>query len=511
MAVSWPFDSTVTQDTEGNPIYSRGYSADVIASVLQLYFRNGVYNSIYANALQVLQADGMTVRVNAGAANINGRQFYEEAERTLAVQAANASLDRIDSVVLRLNLALEALTIDLYVVQGTPASTPAAPALTRNANIYELGIANLFIVKNTTSIPQERITDTRLDNNRCGVVASIVGDTNTTAYYAQIQSDLAAFRNGREAEFDAWLASIRNLLSAEEIGALGNVIAGAVISLERRNLLDNWDFRTPVNQRGVVDGATVAGTGNVWLDRWRAIGGAVKWDSGYGITLSGPMQWVQFLEMDYRLLLGKQITLSVLIGGSVVSETMTSPGAVSGASVQSNGLLTGVGSVSFGFAYRASGFMINGQLRNYMPFLIVDVAGEAFLSAIKLELGVVSTLANDQPMDVTAERLKCMRYFQSIPSRRFIVYHCTTAITSFLIEHYVPMRIVPTASVSYPTTVVVNLLDWTGKESTVQSIAGETEENSNIILQPASGSYEDGPKGYCGGTAMRALLDAELI
>lgn len=72
------------------------------------------------------------------------------------------------------------------MVQGTPAATPTEPSLTRNASVYEVGLANLFIAKASASIPQYRITDTRLNSERCGVVASIVGDTDTSAYYAQL-------------------------------------------------------------------------------------------------------------------------------------------------------------------------------------------------------------------------------------------------------------------------------------------------------------------------------------
>jgi hypothetical protein len=223
MAVSWPFNSTVTQDTDGNPIYSRTYSADVVARILSKYFRNGVFSDD-DSSLQVLEADGMTVDVQPGDALINGHHFYEEAVRTLTVQAANATLDRIDSVVLRLNLAVDALTIDLYVVHGTAASTPTAPDLTRNASVYELGLANLFIAKNTTTITQQRITDTRLDSTRCGIVASIIGDTDTSTYYAQIAAALAAFKATEQASFTAWFEGIQDALGEDAAGNLLNLI-----------------------------------------------------------------------------------------------------------------------------------------------------------------------------------------------------------------------------------------------------------------------------------------------
>ena len=54
MAISWPFDSTLTQDEYGNPVYSRAYSSDVIARILARYFRNGVFSEP-STGLQTLQ------------------------------------------------------------------------------------------------------------------------------------------------------------------------------------------------------------------------------------------------------------------------------------------------------------------------------------------------------------------------------------------------------------------------------------------------------------------------
>lgn len=245
MAISWPFDSTVTDDTEGNPVYSRAYSSDVVAKVLARYFSNGVFNDA-DSSLQVIEATGMTVDVDPGFANVNGRQFYEESTRTLTVQAAHASLDRIDSVVIRLNLGLDALTVDLYIVQGTPAATPTAPDLTRNASIYELGIANLFIAKNSTTIPQYRITDTRLDSDRCGVVASIIGDTNTSTYYAQLaavivqaQADMAAGIAANQSEWDVWFATVQE--------TLGEDVAGNLLNLINYHAPTNYSVSVPVS------------------------------------------------------------------------------------------------------------------------------------------------------------------------------------------------------------------------------------------------------------------------
>lgn len=231
MAISWPFDSTLTQDEYGNPVYSRAYTSDVIARILARYFRNGVFSDP-STGMQTLQHEGMTVLVKSGAANINGRQFYEDTDRVLTVQAADASLDRIDSVVLRLSLEQSILAIDLYIVMGSPGAVPSAPELTRNASVWELGLANLFIAKGVTTVTQERITDTRLNSERCGVVASIIGDTDTSAYYTQLaaliakaQGELSAALLTQQGDFDQWFEAVQQTLGEDVAGNLLNLIS----------------------------------------------------------------------------------------------------------------------------------------------------------------------------------------------------------------------------------------------------------------------------------------------
>lgn len=263
MAISWPFNSTVTQDGQGNPVYSRTYSADVLARILSKYFRNGVFSDV-STSLQTVAATGMNVTVKPGDALINGRHFYEESNRTLAVQAAHATLDRIDTVVLRLNLAVEALTIDLYVVKGTAAATPAAPALTRNVSVWELGLANLLITKASTTIPQQRITDTRTDSTRCGVVASIIGETDTTTYYAQIQADLAGFKAVEQAAFDEWFAGVQDILNEDAAGHLMNLMLyHAPITYTATLLASGWSANAPYTQTIAVNGVAATDTPTV--------------------------------------------------------------------------------------------------------------------------------------------------------------------------------------------------------------------------------------------------------
>lgn len=186
---SYPFTSQVTYDEQGLPLYDRAVDSAFLRKVFAQYFSDGIFYKP-TNALQVVADTGMQVAVEPGVCHIQGAMGIETSRRTLVVQAAE-SLDRIDTVVARLDLSVAVRSIDLYVLKGTAASSPQAPALTRDSTTWELGLANLFVAKNTASISQQRITDTRLDTPRCGVVIQTIGDVDTAPYFAQLTAAIA--------------------------------------------------------------------------------------------------------------------------------------------------------------------------------------------------------------------------------------------------------------------------------------------------------------------------------
>jgi hypothetical protein len=247
---AYPLDSIVSYDGNGVPGFDRAVSSLVLRRLYSYLFTNGVWMATDSTALQVGAAENMKVSVNAGFTVINGALRLFAEPRTLAIQASENE-DRIDTVVARLDLNQDVRNIDLYVLKGTSGSTPVRPELTRNDSIYELGLADLYITRNTTSISTDRITDTRLDTARCGVVSSI-SEFDTTTLYNQIQADLAHFKSENEAEFeawmnleksdfDAWFDTIKNILDEATAGHL----QGEIEALQN-------DMPTKENKRTLV-------------------------------------------------------------------------------------------------------------------------------------------------------------------------------------------------------------------------------------------------------------------
>lgn len=209
--IGFPFDSLVTYDEQGNPSYDRAVSSKPLKSLISKLFTTGVMPNPSDNFQVFAGTEGMTVVVHAGFAIIEGGLKLEEDNRTLEVQASDTTYDRIDTVVLRWNGNDNARICDLYVVEGTPAPTPVRPELNRTGSIYEIGLADVFIPNNSSAISQQRITDTRYDTGRCGIVSS-VSEFDTTTLYAQVQADLADFKEEEQADFMEWYAEMQELI-----------------------------------------------------------------------------------------------------------------------------------------------------------------------------------------------------------------------------------------------------------------------------------------------------------
>lgn len=214
----FPFDSRIIgHDEDGTPIYDRAVTSEIIRNVFNQYFTTGVFPNPSTGFL-VAAGGGMQVEVNPGSCNVLGATAYEDEKRSLLVQAAEKN-DRIDTVVLRLNLNVEGRNIDLYVLKGTAEASPKPPVLQRDSSIYEIGIANLYISKNSSVITQERITDTRLHSSRCGYSLPLQ-KIDTDALYRQIQADLSNFQTISEADFLKWFEEMKGQLTEDAAGSL---------------------------------------------------------------------------------------------------------------------------------------------------------------------------------------------------------------------------------------------------------------------------------------------------
>lgn len=166
--------------------------AEYFGSVLS----SGLISNGEAVGLQVTVNTGtMTTSVNVGKAIIKGYSYENTTPVTLTHSIPEQTLDRIDRVVLRLDLKNASRFIKVFVKEGVSALEPVPPSLQRDQYIYELSLAQVRIRKNTSSIVVSDIKDERADEKLCGIVQSLI--TVPTSVFQQ--------------QFDAWFASIADV------------------------------------------------------------------------------------------------------------------------------------------------------------------------------------------------------------------------------------------------------------------------------------------------------------
>jgi len=224
-------------------------------------------------------------------------------------------------------------------------------------------------------------------------------------------------------------------------------------ALANTNMLLNWDWRTPINQRS----ATGAVSNAYCIDRW--IGnGTVTPSAGSYVTLANATTMIQRMEILPNNLLGKDCVFSVMIDGTISSAVVTFPSAVSGSA--DTGTITDICGVEVGFFDLGSGntSLLCQVASRYIPYIKITASAEINVQAVKLEIGSISTLNYDKPADYGNELSKCQRYYQIgiITISQGDVFNNTWAFPKTLFP--VIMRI-------SPTTTYTSVTGWSGKLS----------------------------------------------
>lgn len=209
----------------------RVYYAEDWARHLKKYFTNGIFN----NELNVVSNNDMTITIKEGDANIEGYRYTNTGDLVKTIDNADGTLNRIDNVVLRLDLTNR--LISAQIIKGTFADKPVAPELVRTSTIYDLRIAKISIPAGTTTITQDLITDTRFITSDCGNVISTVQTPDTENLFIQMQTLFEKQINELNNNFEIWFDSIKNQLDSDAAGNLQNQINNL-----NSNKVDNAKF-----------------------------------------------------------------------------------------------------------------------------------------------------------------------------------------------------------------------------------------------------------------------------
>lgn len=150
---------------------------------------SGVYAKDTNYAVSITGARELTVA--PGLAWINYEDFKgvsvcSREAVPLDVPAADTTLPRVDRIVLQFDADANASAIKIK--PGTPSAAPEPPAIQQNHRQYELGLATLTVPAGTASITAANLTDTRTDEDVCGIMRDGVTGIPTAQLLEQWQA-----------------------------------------------------------------------------------------------------------------------------------------------------------------------------------------------------------------------------------------------------------------------------------------------------------------------------------
>lgn len=250
------------------------------------------------------------------------------------------------------------------------------------------------------------------------------------------------------------------------------------------NLLDNWYFADPINQReGDTDSTFV-------IDRWEKNKTVTATSEGIALEESNAYI-VQTLESNLRAFLnGNTVTLSALLSdGTLFSGTITYAEDGTQSYFFSNNKVQGVKSITNNILF----WCVN-------PCTIV---------AVKLECGDTQTLAhqengvwvlNDVP-NKAAELMKCLRYFYRLkPMNKMSSLHLGASVASQTANVFLSlalpmaMRINPTVTLN--GKIIVSKTGSTAEDAIEAGISLSNPDTQNsriaIAVSNANANYELG-------------------
>lgn len=247
MEWSFPF-----ADVDGDRMYSDTDFSEFYSHL----FTNGIFMTI-GSGLKISESAslGMRVRVGSGALVINGRHYLNTEESEMQIPVASPLQDRVDSIVVKLDLSNRSMQLvykqsDITVI--------------RTDTIYEMQIAKIAVARNTTQIINANITDTRGDSNVCGY-SSPYEKVEVGNLLDQFESELDQNKN----VFEAWFQNLKDQLDDNQATNLQNQIDAINSSIAQKEIPDGANLdeyktegefskKTPTVVTGAPEGVTGA-------------------------------------------------------------------------------------------------------------------------------------------------------------------------------------------------------------------------------------------------------------
>ena len=166
----------------------RTYSADQMNNPYKRLISNGVFATPQGTPSTDLQVSAgtaaMDIVVSAGQGLFADKWFENPAAITITVPNNTGLVPRVDSVIVQVDTTVSGRVGNIVYRQGTPASSPAAPAINTVDGVTEYRVANIYVAAGANAINNDAITDLR-GSASCPWVTSLIYQMDTSTLFNQ--------------------------------------------------------------------------------------------------------------------------------------------------------------------------------------------------------------------------------------------------------------------------------------------------------------------------------------
>lgn len=228
MAFTYGFYNSINHD--------RVYDALQVGQIFDGVINDGIYSS-YKGGLQVVSSTtDNKVIIKSGRAWFNHTWNYNDSDFLLTLPAPDSVLDRIDAVVLDINIANTTTGREnkLTYVKGTAATNPARPTWTNTTTRFRYPLAYIRRHGGQATISQADITNAR-GTSACPFVTAVTSSFNVNNLIAQWQAQFIEWLELKteaynlmlehdEIAWETWFNNIQTQLDGDVAGHLQNQI-----------------------------------------------------------------------------------------------------------------------------------------------------------------------------------------------------------------------------------------------------------------------------------------------
>ena len=191
------------------PLDGVTYSAEDVATYLCTR-TSGVYAKDSNFAVSITGTRQITIAPGLAWINYDdfkGVSVCSREDTVLTVPDADNTLNRVDRVVLQFDTSSNLTAIRLKT--GTPAVAAQPPDILQNHNQYELGLCTISVPAGSAAVTAADITDTRADEDVCGLMRDGVTGIPTETLLAQYTAILTAMQQSGNAQLQQLAESIK--------------------------------------------------------------------------------------------------------------------------------------------------------------------------------------------------------------------------------------------------------------------------------------------------------------